>query len=513
MSKAAIYARVSTAEQAEKGYSLDTQLAECRRRAGEIGAREIEEFVDDGYSGEFIERPALDRLRARLSGREFACVIVYDPDRLARNLAHQLIVTEELEKAGAELIFVSVSFEQSAEGKLFYSIRGAIADYEKEKIKERSLRGKRGKAAKGKIIADAKPFGYTFDRQASNYTVNEPEAEVVRRMYNWLVTDKVGTATICKRLNEQGVPSPRLKKPWVVSAVYRLLTNPLYKGTHVAMRYKYQKVGQNRRVRTLRPEAEWIEVPVPAIVDAATWRAAQQQLKDNKSQAKRNLKHEQLLSGLVYCGKCGRKMMIAYAGQAAAPKSYYVCVSQRSNTYRYSGQARCDARRVPTEALDNAVFDHLCQLSANPKQIKQHLLASHYAAAGSQGQNLSAALERLTDNEARLIKQREMVLRWYRQQMLGDAEAERQLAEIRLRLHDIEQNKKKVQEELAAASPFLSPAELAAELRQRFAAGDLPYEEKAAAVRAVLEKVVVERRDATRARGSRPDIGITLKFR
>ncbi len=509
MTRAAIYARVSTAEQAEKGYSLDTQIEQCRRRAEELGAKAVEEFVDDGYSGEFIDRPALDRLRGRLAGREFAYVIVYDPDRLARNLAHQLILTEEMERAGAELLFVSVSFEQSAEGKLFYSIRGAISDYEKEKIKERSLRGKRGKAAKGKIIADAKPFGYSFDRKVSNYTVNEAEAEIVRRMYDWLVTEKVGTATICKRLNEQGIPSPRLKKPWIVSAVYRLVTNPLYKGTHVAMRYKYQKVGQNKRVRELRPEAEWIEVPVPAIVDAAVWEAAQRQLKENKSLAKRNLKHEQLLSGLVFCGKCGRKMTIAYAGKASEPKSYYVCVSQRSNTYIYSGQERCAARRVPTETLDKAVFEHLVQLSANPKQIKQYLVNRPNQAGA---QNLQTALERLADNEARLVKQREMLLRWYRQQMVSDEDAERQLADIRVRLHDIEQNKKKIHEDMAAASPFLSPSELVAALQRHFAADDLPYEEKRAAVRAVLEKAVVERRDATKARGSRPEISIDLKF-
>jgi site-specific DNA recombinase len=509
MKKAAIYARVSTAEQAEKGYSLDTQLEACRQRAAELGVEEAEEFVDDGYSGEFIDRPGLDRLRGQLAGQELAYVIVYDPDRLARNLAHQLIVTEEFERAGAELVFVSVSFEQSPEGKLFYSIRGAISDYEKEKIKERSLRGKRGKAAKGKIIADAKPFGYTFDRKESNYIVNEPEAEIVRDMYGWLVNDKVGTATICKRLNERGVPSPRLKKPWIVSAVYRLLTNPLYKGTHVAMRYKYQKVGQNKRVRELRPEAEWIEVPVPAIVDAATWEAAQRQLKENKSLAKRNLKHEQLLSGLVYCGKCGRKMTIAYAGKASEPKSYYVCVSQRSNTYIYSGQERCDARRVPTETLDKAVFDHLLQLSANPKQIKQYLV-SRPSQAGAQ--NLQTALERLADNEARLVKQREMLLRWYRQQMVSDEDAERQLADIRQRLHDIDQNKKKIQEEMAAVSPYLSPSELVAAIQKYFAAGDLPFEEKRAAVRAVLEKAVVVRQDATKARGSRPEISIDLKF-
>ncbi len=510
MSKAAIYARVSTAEQAEKGYSLDTQLEECRRRANELGVKTVEEFVDDGYSGEFIERPALDRLRGRLASKEYSHIIVYDPDRLARNLAHQLIVTEEMEKAGAELVFVSVVFEQSAEGKLFYSIRGAISDYEKEKIKERSLRGKRGKAAKGKIIADAKPFGYTFDRKVSNYTVNDEEAEVVRQMYSWLVQEKVGTATICKRLNERGIPSPRLKKPWIVSAVYRLLTNPLYKGTHVAMRYKYKKVGQNKRIRELRPEAEWIEVPVPAIVDSATWEAAQRQLKENKSLAKRNLKHEQLLNGLVYCGKCGRKMTIAYAGKSSDPKSYYVCVSQRSNTYIYSGQPRCDARRIPTETLDKAVFGHLCELSANPKQIRQYLLSRPSAAAGNQ--NLTTALERLADNENRLVKQREMVLRWYRQQMLGEDDAERQLTDIRVRLHDIEQSKKKIQEEMAAASPFLSPSELVAALKSRFAADDLTYEEKRAAIRAVLEKAVVERHDDTKARGSRPEIGIDLKF-
>ena len=208
MEKAAVYARVSTAEQAEKGYSLQTQLEACRQKAAELGINEIEEFVDDGYSGEYIDRPAITTLRTRLSG--FSKVIVYDPDRLACNLTHQLLITDEIENAGAELLFVSVSFEHSPEGKLFYSIRGAISAYEKEKIKERSLRGKRGKAAKGKIIADAKPFGYSFDKQVSNYQVNEPEAEIVRQMFQWIVGDRVGTATVCKRLNEQGIPSPRL---------------------------------------------------------------------------------------------------------------------------------------------------------------------------------------------------------------------------------------------------------------------------------------------------------------
>lgn len=76
-------------------------------------------------------------------------IVIYDPDRLARNLAHQLIITEEIEKSGAKLLFVSVTFEASHEGNLFYSMRGAISAYEKEKIKERTTRGKKGKARTG----------------------------------------------------------------------------------------------------------------------------------------------------------------------------------------------------------------------------------------------------------------------------------------------------------------------------------------------------------------------------
>lgn len=507
--KAAIYVRVSTADQAEKGYSLETQLSACRAKAAELGIPDIEEYIDDGYSGEFIDRPALTRLRSRIRQEAFRAVIVFDPDRLARNLAHQLLVTEDFEKAGAELVFVSVTFEASPEGKLFYSIRGAISAYEKEKIKERSLRGKRGKAAKGKIIADAKPFGYTYDKEAANYTVNESEAKIVREMYRWLTEDKVGTAIICKRLNELGVPSPRLKKPWIVSAVYRLITNPLYKGVHVAMRYRYEKVGLNKRVKTPRPESEWIEVPVPPIVAPEVWENAQRQLQANKSHAVRKLKHEQLLAGLVYCAKCGRRMTIAYAGNANNPKSYYVCVSQRSNTYIYSGQERCAARRIPSELLDTAVYEHLEQLSRNPRLIKQYITARPHATSV---QNLQTAHARLTDHEARLTKQREMVLRWYRQQMIADDEAERQLAEIRARLGDIEQNKNKLRAELEALSPALSPSELVAAIQEHFQSGDHPYEARREAVRAVLEKVIVERRDATRAKNSRPDLHIDLKF-
>ena len=202
-------------------------------------------------------------------------------------------------------------------------------------------------------------------------------------------------------------------------------------------------------------------------------------------------------------------MTIAYSGKTADPKSYYVCMSQRSNTYLYSDQERCTARRIPTDVLDKAVYEHLSQLSDNPRLIKQYVMTRPNPASS---QNLQNALERLKDNEDRLLKQREMVLRWYRQQMITDEDAERQLTDIRTRLDDISQNKHKLRAELSAISPFLTPSEVVATIQAHFDRSEPPYEDKRAAVRSVLEKVTVERKDNTKARSSKPDLHIELKF-
>ena len=72
---AAIYARVSTAAQAEHGYSLETQIEACKQKALSLGATSIKEYVDDGYSGAYMERPALDNLRDALSALSHSCAL------------------------------------------------------------------------------------------------------------------------------------------------------------------------------------------------------------------------------------------------------------------------------------------------------------------------------------------------------------------------------------------------------------------------------------------------------
>lgn len=506
---AAIYARVSTDQQAEKGYSIETQLEACRKCARELHATNIEEFVDEGYSAEFIERPELTRLREAVKVKKFNLVVFYDPDRMARNLMHQLIIAEEIDKSGAELKFVVVNYDQSPDGKFMFGIRGLLAQLEKEKIKERTMRGKRGKATNGKVISDTKPFGYTFDPNQSTYIINNNEAEIVRMIFDFIVKEKVGTARICKELNARGIPSPRAKKTWIISSIHRILTNTLYKGVIYSMKYRYEKIGLNKKKRSLRPESEWIPIYVPAIIDEFTWQAAQKQLKENKDFAKRNLKRDYLLNGLVTCAKCGRAMVISHSG-CKDHISYYACLSQKSSSYIYAGQEPCAARQVPTKVLDKYVFNYLLKLCHNPEKIGEHISD---IPESKDIQKHKTALEQMVTVEKELLKQKDSVLRWFRQKILSETEVEIQLEDISRQLVDITQMKKTYESELAATSYTRSAAEIAATIKLNLDKDEFTMTEKKSAIRALLDRVIVKRIDDTRGRGSRPELNVILKFK
>jgi len=507
---AALYIRVSTADQAEKGYSLDTQLSEIRQKATECGAIEFVEFIDDGYSGEYIDRPALTKLRDGLERREFDVVVIYDPDRLARNLAHQLIITEEIEKSGAKLLFVSVTFEDTPEGKLFYSMRGAISAYEKEKIKERTTRGKKGKARQGKLVNNGGCFGYDYDKASSMYVINEQQAMIVRRIFDDCVNDKMGTALISRQLNCECIPSPRGNQ-WITSSIHRMLTNTAYRGVVYSMRYKSTKTGFNTRKTEIRPESEWIPIPVPAIIEEITWYAAQQQLKANKDLAKRNLKFDHLLNGIIYCARCGQKMSIKHSGNRNIAYSYYACITQTSTSYLYAQRESCTARRVPTAILDQLVWDKLSELAEKPNLITQYI--QQHIDNPSGAVKIKAALERLKEAEHKLSTQRETILRWFRQQMMSDRDAEKQLAQLGKQLIDITETKKRLHNELDGMTPKITPEDIVINIRKRFK--DAPYfdeDEQKRAVRSALAKVAVERIDTTFAKKSKPEITIDLTF-
>jgi len=111
--------------------------------------RDKDAFIDDGYSGAELDRPALNRLRQAAKEGRIDIVLCYDPDRISRKLYHQMILAEEFEKQGIKLEFFTQDMGTSPEDRMFFNMRGLVAEYEREKIRERTMRGNREKARQG----------------------------------------------------------------------------------------------------------------------------------------------------------------------------------------------------------------------------------------------------------------------------------------------------------------------------------------------------------------------------
>jgi site-specific DNA recombinase len=159
--RAAIYARVSTGRQ-ERDQTIDSQLTALRHWATSQGheLRPEHVFTDEGYSGARLDRPGLDRLRDTAREGEFDVLAVFSPDRLARKYAYQVLLLEELRKAGCEVAFVQRPVTDDPHDQLLLQIQGAIAEYERAVLGERFRRGKLQKARAGQWTAGKVPYGY-----------------------------------------------------------------------------------------------------------------------------------------------------------------------------------------------------------------------------------------------------------------------------------------------------------------------------------------------------------------
>lgn len=482
-----IYARVSTDAQAEKGYSLGTQIMACRKKAEEIGATYVVEHVDDGYSGADMERPHLDALRSAVQARKVDAVICYDPDRLSRNLTHQLIITQEIDKSGAKLIFISGTYENTAEGKLFYSLRGAISEFEREKIKERTVSGKRGKANSGKIVMNAKPTGYDWDADKSMYIPNK-DADLIRKLFQMAI-EGLSISKMTKRLNGEGIPSPK-DSVWQPATISRILKNPLYYGEAVQFRQIREKEN-GKYITRIRPEEDWLVVQCPAIVSKEEFEEAQLKIAQNKRFSPRNTKNTYLLQNIVKCGICGKPMYVALHGHS---KYYYVCSSQRRKAQ--TGEEACSNRGVQVDVLDEEVWKLLKELALKPARIRK-LLAEKKLRTGS-----VAILTRLQKKEEELSERKKKLVQQFTLGRINDNELDEALRQIQSLLFEIKQQ---IQEHGNIANIHSNDARIA-----NFVAAMQQTHNRRDACMQALSAVYVSRMDDSKGRYAKAEIDVRI---
>lgn len=316
-----IYLRVSTEEQARKGFSLPEQRELCLKRANDIAAElrkagglvELQTVVfEDTGGGDLIQRPVLEQVREFVLSAHPQFFICLDPDRFSRSLKWQLLVADEIEGQGTKLEFVQQEYDAADPmSRAFFQFRGIMSELEKAKILERTTRGSRGKLKSGKLARPDRTYGYVYNKASANLDIVAEEARWVRQVFTWTAGGSV-PSEIVDKLNTMGVPS-KMGTRWYSSTIRQMIRNTTYIGLKQCNRWNCEGLTAQAQLpkakRTVmltpkeRPTAEWIVVSVPAIIDANLWEAVQVRLAGHKRQAQH--RGTELLSGLIRCGLCG----------------------------------------------------------------------------------------------------------------------------------------------------------------------------------------------------------------
>ncbi|MBO8128735.1 MAG: recombinase family protein [Peptococcaceae bacterium] len=481
---AGIYARVSSEEQARKGYSIDYQIDQCRRHAERLGATSSLIFTDQGVSGAVLSRPGLSALRKAVKQGAIQMVVVLDPDRFARNIVHQLLVTEEIERKNIRLEFVNFEWKNTPEGQLFYAIRGAVAQYEKEKIRERTMYGRLQKAKAGKLPHAHRPYGYDYDHAEAALVINEPEARVVRYIFH-LFTDLLwGFSAIARHLNKRGIPTKKGRGPWHRMVIKQILSNPVYTGTFFVNRYRCKDVGLNKykppseKVKpSLRAREEWIPVPVPPIISYTQWEKAQARMSQIRRLQQGYHKRQYLLSGLLQCGYCGGKLYGHQTTKKNRSYAYYYCRQTAS-----SGK-KCGLR-IKAEHLEKIVWDQVKTWLDDPAAF-----ATIIADTLRHTSDYEVQLQNINSQLARLQAARRILYHLLEYGEMPESQFPMQLKQITARIIALENEKSRLSK-ITSSAPNMRPEKMAFSYLAQL--DNLPFPRRQLLVRRLIEKIVIE---------------------
>ena len=341
--KAGLYARFSSELQREE--SIDAQIRAITDFADKNGLIIVDEYCDRAKSATTDKRPEFQRMIADAKNNKFHVVLVHKLDRFARNRYDSIGYKLELKKSNVSLISVTEQFDsESPESIITESVLEAMAEYYSLNLAREVEKGKKENALKCIHVGGTPPLGYDVDKETRKLVLNEHEAEAVKIIFQRYI-EGVGYLQIANELNEKGY---RTKKgnTFSTGSIGSILRNEKYTGTYIYNKSAPKNADGIRNGHEYKPESEWIKIEdaIPQIVSKDDFHYIQQKLEKNKH-AFPGHKHieEYLLSGKIFCGKCGS----AYVGDRRNDKRRtntiikYVC-----NGKKRRGNNGCTSREI-----------------------------------------------------------------------------------------------------------------------------------------------------------------------
>jgi site-specific DNA recombinase len=468
MTTAALYARVSSEKQAQEN-TIASQVEALKSRiiADDLPLLDEHQFIDNGYSGSNIVRPALEKLRDQVAAGVIDKIYIHSPDRLSRKYAYQMILIEEFEKYGADVIFLNFQkSNENPESQLLLQMQGMIAEYERSKILERHRRGKIHAAKRGSInVLSVAPYGYRYiDKHTglgeASFEIIDEEAGIVRKMFNLIGKDRLTIGAVIRLLKEDKIPTRKGKMLWDRSTIWYMLKNPAYKGEAVFGRRKIgarlpfirprkdsSEYPKNHSSRYAVDKENWIYIPVPAIIDENLFNTVQEQLEENKKRARAYKPGEiYLLQGLLVCKYCGRAYCGGRSIKRYAKKEtthlYYRCTGTDSS--RFGGTKMCNNKQVGAAAIELVVWEEVKKFLKNPQRIFEEYQRRLMELKKSPVDDVYASLEKRREKLERGIS---LLIDSYAQQYITKEEFEPRIQAMRKNLQITQEQQNKLVEQ------------------------------------------------------------------
>lgn len=390
--KVAIYTRVSTMNQAEEGYSIDGQIDSLEKYCEAMGWDVYNKYIDAGFSGGSLKRPEMTNLINDVKKGLFDTVLVYKLDRLSRNVRDTLYLIKDVFNIN-KIDFVSIQENidtSSAMGTLFLTLLSAIAEFEREQIKERMQLGKLGRAKSGKSMQWAKTsFGYDYIKETGTLSVNPYQALIVRKMFEWYLSG-MSVTKLRDTLNEQYGQD----KEWSYRTVRVILSNPVY-------------CGYNQFKGQIFPGTH------EPIISEEDFNKAQEEIKARQRTAAerfnpRPFQAKYMLSGIAQCGYCSAPLAIKLGmiRKDGTRLVKYECKQRHPRKTKgvtvYNNNEKCDSGFYFKDDIEHFVLTEISKLQTDSSYIDKLFSNTNQetidrASYQKQIDNLTAKISRLND--------------------------------------------------------------------------------------------------------------------
>lgn len=334
--KTAIYARVSTEEQAKEGYSIEAQENRLKDFVSSQGWVVADLYIDNGFSAKNLERPEMKRMIRDIKKGRIDVVLVYKLDRLVRSVLNLHELLQLFDKHDVKFRSATEMFDTTtAMGRFFITLVGAMAEWERENLGERVLVGMETKAGKGERNGGAAPYGY---RIVSGKLVKDTSEGAVLHRIIRMYQNNTGFASIANQFNAERIPF-RGSSKWTYSNIYYMLSNPVYCGK---LRWGEQGNALKEAILVVGEHEPYITVEEFESL---------QDTRKSRGNGSVKLYTNFVFSGILRCARCGHSMNgSSQEGVNGSRRRWYRCTGKRH-------YGICDMPVIREEDLETAFLE------------------------------------------------------------------------------------------------------------------------------------------------------------